>query len=76
MHSRMIQAAVVRLRRTVRGACRGMTVMDRDQSHDCPRVIIEQLDDMVAFADAKSDFVLAAWLVQAQERLREQHMIK
>ncbi|MES3098956.1 hypothetical protein O6W96_05560 [Sphingomonas faeni] len=53
-----------------------MTVMDRDQSHDCPRVIIEQLDDMVAFADAKSDFVLAAWLVQAQERLREQHMIK
>lgn len=70
----MIQDALIRLRRTGRGACVGMIVMDRNQGHDCPRALIEQLDEIVAFADAKSDFVLAAWLVQAQERIREQHM--
>jgi hypothetical protein len=47
--------------------------MDRDQSHECPHVLIEQLDEMVAFADAKSDFVLAAWLLQAQDRIRQRH---
>lgn len=48
--------------------------MDSENSQDCPRVLIEQLDQILAFADAKSDFVLAAWLVQAQERIRDQHM--
>lgn len=48
--------------------------MEQNQGQDCPRKLIEQLDEIVAFADAQSDFVLAAWLVQAQERIREQHM--
>lgn len=48
--------------------------MDRENSQDCPYAFIEQLDQILAFADAKSDFVLAAWLVQAQERIREHHL--
>lgn len=53
---------------------KGMTVVNPDQDDECPRVLIERIAKIVAFADAKRDFVLAAWLSQAQDRIRELHL--
>lgn len=48
--------------------------MDHNEGSECPRVLVQQLQHMVEFADAKGDYVLAAWLTQAQERLRGNYL--
>jgi hypothetical protein len=47
----------------------GATSMDSKNGIDCPRIFASQLEDMIAYADAKQDFALAAWLSQALDRL-------
>lgn len=42
--------------------------------NQCPRVFASQLEDMIAYADAKQDFVLAAWLSQALDRVMRAHI--
>jgi hypothetical protein len=45
-----------------------------DKSGDqCPQAFVSQLKDMIAFADEKNDFALAAWLCQALDRMRTAH---
>lgn len=48
--------------------------MEPESRNHCPRVFANQLEDMIAFADASEDFALAAWLSQALERLMEGHL--
>jgi hypothetical protein len=43
--------------------------MDSKNGIDCPRIFASQLEEMIAYADAKQDFALAAWLSQALDRL-------
>ena len=47
--------------------------MERNSGVECPRVFASQLEDMIAYADAKQDFALAAWLSQSLDRLMETH---
>jgi hypothetical protein len=48
--------------------------MEHNSGNQCPRVFASQLEDMIAFADAKQDFALAAWLSQALDRLMGDHI--
>ncbi|MEG8014066.1 hypothetical protein [Sphingomonas sp. 22R3R2A-7] len=47
--------------------------MERTSGVECPRVFASQLEDMIAYADAKQDFALAAWLSESLDRLMETH---
>ncbi len=49
--------------------------MDQNESENCPRVLAQQLEHMIEFADKKQDHVLAAWLVQAHEHIKDKHII-
>lgn len=71
----MIQTAAVRPRRTRRVACRGLVAMNQNESENCPRVLAKQLDHMIEFADKKQDYVLAAWLAQALEHIKNSHIV-
>jgi hypothetical protein len=70
----MIQTDPVRLTRTRRGACRELAAMNQNESANCPRVLAKQLEHMIEFADKKQDYVLAAWLAQALERIKDNHI--
>lgn len=48
--------------------------MEQNTGNQCPRVFASQLEDMIAFADAKQDFALAAWLSQALDRMMGNHI--
>lgn len=48
--------------------------MDENERQDCPVVLIKQLEHMIEYADNKRDYVLAAWLSQARERIQDEHV--
>jgi len=48
--------------------------MNQNESANCPRVLAKQLEHMIEFADKKQDYVLAAWLAQALERIKDNHI--
>jgi hypothetical protein len=48
--------------------------MDHKKGEESPSVYVNQLESMIAFADARDDFVLAAWLSEANERIKTSHM--
>lgn len=43
--------------------------MELETGAQYPQAFVSQLEEMIAFADAKEDFALAAWLSQALDRL-------
>ncbi len=48
--------------------------MNQNGGEDCPRVLAKQLEHMIEFADKKQDYVLAAWLVQVREHIKDKHI--
>lgn len=50
--------------------------MNQNESENCPRVIAKQLEHMIEFADKKQDYLLAAWLLQALEHIKDSHIVR
>lgn len=65
-----------RIRSTIGGPDGFSEAMTMDSKHgiECPRIFASQLEDMIAYADAKQDFALAAWLSQALDRFMESQL--